>query len=82
MLLKPLGSFLMGAGFVVGAVVGVSLIAGINVAGLPLLVAIGLGKLTFLGAIGLMGVGAGLRRLATRQEQRRLASVSQSGEEP
>jgi hypothetical protein len=72
--MKRLGSLLMALGLVIGLVLGIGTIAGIKVAGVPLLVAIGLGKLTFVGAIGLMAAGAGVRRLALRERRRQLAS--------
>jgi hypothetical protein len=72
--LKRFGSLLMVIGLTIGGILGIGVIAGVKVAGVPLLVAIGLGKLTFLGAIGLMGAGAALRRLALREEKRELAS--------
>ena len=64
----------MALGLLIGGIFGIAVIAGVKVAGVPLLVAIGLGKLTFLGALGLMGAGATIRRLALREEQRQLAS--------
>ena len=63
-------------GLVVGIGLGIAVIADIKVAGVPLLVAIGLGKLTFLAALGLMGAGAALRRLGLREERREMASIA------
>jgi hypothetical protein len=60
----------MALGLVIGLVLGIGVIAGIKVSGVPLLVAIGLGKLTFVGAVGLMAAGAALRRLALRKALR------------
>jgi len=74
-MMKRLGSLFMGAGLVVGIALGVGVIAGINVGGVPLLVAIGLGKLTFAAALGMMGAGAVLRRLALRRDQREPMSL-------
>jgi len=68
-------------GLLIGGVLGVAMAAGVRVAGVPLLIAIGLGKLTFLGALGCMGAGAALRRLARREEMRRLASREQTPED-
>ncbi|HEU4994947.1 MAG TPA: hypothetical protein VFT29_09005 [Gemmatimonadaceae bacterium] len=79
--MKRLGSFLMASGLIGGVVLGIGVIAGVKVQGVPLLVAIGLGKLTFLAALGLMGAGAGLRRIALRQEQRETASLAPPDEE-
>lgn len=71
----------MAIGLLIGGILGIGVMAGIKVGGVPLLVAIGLGKLTFLGAIGLMGAGAALRRLALRDEKRQLASLAPPNEE-
>ena len=71
--MKRLGSLLMALGLIIGLLLGIGVIAGVKVAGVPLLMAIGLGKLTFVGAIGLMAAGAAVRRLAQRQKQRQLA---------
>jgi len=71
----------MALGLLIGGLLGIAVIAGVKVAGVPLLVAIGLGKLTFVGAIGLMGAGATMRRLALREEQRQLAAVARPNEE-
>lgn len=72
----------MASGLVGGVVLGIGVIAGVKVEGVPLLVAIGMGKLTFLAALGLMGAGTGLRRIAHRQEQRETASLARPDEEP
>lgn len=79
--LKRFGSFLMAIGLLIGGILGIGVIAGIKVSGVPLLIAIGLGKLTFLGAIGLMGAGAALRRLALREEHRKLPTLARPNEE-
>lgn len=70
----------MSIGLLIGGILGIGVIAGVKVAGVPLLVAIGLGKLTFVGAIGLMGAGAVLRRVALRQEQRQLEALARPDE--
>lgn len=70
----------MATGLLIGGVLGIGVIAGIKVGGVPLLVAIGLGKLTFLGALGLMGAGATMRRLALREERRRVAALPRPNE--
>lgn len=75
--MKRLGSALMVVGLLIGGILGIGVIAGVKVEGVPLLVAIGFAKLTFLGAIGMMGVGAALRRLALRDEARQGDALSQ-----
>jgi hypothetical protein len=57
-------------GAAVGVVLAIAMLMGIRVNGVPLIVAVGLGKLTFITALGLMGAGAFLRRLGIRREQR------------
>lgn len=71
--MKRFGSLLMAIGVLVGSILGISVIAGVKVGGVPLLVAVGLGKLTFLAALSFMGIGATLRRLALREEKRKLS---------
>jgi hypothetical protein len=73
--MKRLGSVLMMLGVLIGGILGISIAAGVTVGGVPLLVAVGLGKLTFLTALGFMGVGATVRRLALREEQRKLPTT-------
>ena len=72
--MKRFGTFLMILGLGAGIALGISTIVNVSVDGVPLLAAIGLGKLSFLVALGLMGVGAGVRRLALREERRQLQS--------
>jgi hypothetical protein len=78
--MKRLGSVLMAIGLLIGGILGIGVIAGVKVAGVPLLIAIGLGKLTFVGAIGLMGAGAALRRIALRKEQRHSGALGNGKE--
>ena len=61
-------------GVLIGGILAVGMAGGVKVSGVPLLVVIGFGKLTFLAALGSMGLGATLRRLALRKEQRELAA--------
>jgi len=61
---------LMGLGLTLGAAVGLGMLLGPAIPGLPWLVAVGLVKLTLAGSLGLIGAGAVLRRLAIRAEQR------------
>jgi len=66
----------MALGVIFGVVLALSLAVGINVAGVPLLAAIGLGKLSFLVAAGVLGVGAALRRLGIRNEHRKALALA------
>ena len=76
--MKRLGSLLMLLGVLIGGILAIGMAAGVTVGGMPFLVAVGLGKLTFLAALASMGVGATLRRFALREEQRKLATRSDS----
>ena len=69
--MKRLGSFVMAIGFVIGLILAIALAVNLKVGAVPFLVAIGLGKLSFLAAAGVMAVGATLRRLGVRSDQRR-----------
>src|ERR1700682_5731960 len=66
MLLKPIGQTLMVTGAAVGIAIGAAIGLGISLPGIPWLVAVGLIKLTLLGAGVLMGSGAFLVRLSRR----------------
>ena len=70
--MKRLGAILMTLGVAMGAVFALALAIGLKVGDVPFLVAIGLGKLSFLVAATVMGVGAWMRRLGIRQEHREL----------
>jgi hypothetical protein len=72
--MKRLGSLLMVLGAIIGAILGIGIIAGVKVNDTPIMVVVGLAKLTFVSAIGLMGAGAALRRIGVREEQRKLAA--------
>lgn len=61
-------------GLGIGVIAGIGMIAGVNVNGMPLLYAIGLGKLTIVSALACMAVGAGLRRLGVRRERQEMVS--------
>jgi hypothetical protein len=64
--MRTVGNVLMGLGLAVGACLGLTLVIGHWLPWLqtlPWLVAVGLGKLTFVGALGLLASGAVLRRL-------------------
>ncbi|MEO8620161.1 MAG: hypothetical protein ABI625_03775 [bacterium] len=80
--MRPLGSILMIGGAAVGAMVAVAMLGGIHVANVPLIVAIGLGKLTLLTSGGLMAAGAVCNRLALRKEQRELLDRASEDQPP
>ena len=65
-----LAKLLMGLGLTLGAVVGLGMLLGVTLPGIPWLVAVGTVKLTLAGSVGLIGAGAVLRRLAIRAERR------------
>ena len=68
----------MVTGAAVGIAIGAAIGLGISLPGIPWLVAVGLIKLTLLGAGVLMGSGAFLVRLSRRHEERaRLTSGPQ-----
>ena len=71
--MKRLGQFLMWTGALVGVAAAVAVAAHLGVAGVPWLLNVALAKLAFVGAGGLMASGAVVRRLALREEARRLA---------
>ena len=68
--MKRIGSVLMAAGLGIGVVAAVASIVNVTVDGVPLLQAIGLGRLSFVVAGACLVVGAALRRVAFRKEQR------------
>ena len=71
----------MALGFLIGALLALAMVADVKVNGLPFLAAVGLAKLTFVTALGFLGVGAGVRRLGIRNEQRDLQSLTRPNEE-
>jgi hypothetical protein len=60
----------MAIGVAIGAIVAVAVAMGVRVNGMPFLVAVGLGKLTLLTALGFLTVGAVTRRIAIRRAER------------
>jgi hypothetical protein len=60
----------MWLGAAVGTAVSAGMLVGIGLPGVPWLFAVGLVKLTLLAAVGLIGVGAVVRRIALRSEAR------------
>lgn len=63
---------MLAAGAAMGAAVGIGLFAGIHVASVPWVIAVGLTKLTLLASGGLMAAGAVCLRLGRRREARML----------
>jgi hypothetical protein len=68
--MRQIGSLLLVLGALLGTTVGIGLLLGLHVPGLPWLVAVGLVKLTLVASGGLMAAGAVLQRLAQRSEER------------
>jgi hypothetical protein len=68
--MRLLGTLLLALGVLVGCAVGFALMFGLQMPGVPWLVAVGLTKLTLIAAGGLMAGGAVLHRLARRAEAR------------
>lgn len=78
--MRVLGTVLMGLGVAVGMALAVAMVAGQSIpwlAALPWLVAVGVAKLTFISALGLIAVGAAMRRLARRAAERSPLHVPQ-----
>ena len=53
--MKKLGTLFMWLGMAMGVVLSIAFLVNIRVNDMPLLTAIGLGKLSFIGAIGVIG---------------------------
>ena len=71
--MRALGAILMGLGVALGGALAIAIAAAQWIpvlAAIPWLVAVGLAKLTFVGALGLIGAGAVARRLAIRSAAR------------
>jgi len=71
----------MALGFLMGVVLAIGVAINLKVGSVPLLVAIGLGKLSFLAAAGVMGAGAMVRRLGIRNERREQGMLAPDGSE-
>jgi hypothetical protein len=72
--MKRLSAVLMGLGVALGAGVSAAMLLHLGIPGLHWLILVGLAKLTLAGSLGLIAVGAFLRRLAIRAEQREIAA--------
>ena len=68
------GAVFMALGLLVGMALSAFLLTGRTAFGLTWILSLVVAKLTFLGAIGLIGAGAVLRRIDRRREGRTLAS--------
>lgn len=68
--MKALGQTLMIIGVLVGVVTGVGIVVGWNPFHLPWLLSVGFIKLVLLAAVGFLGAGATLTRLAKRAAAR------------
>ena len=68
--MRRFGAFLKILGLVLGILVGCGILLGIPLPGLPWLVTVGLVKLSLVAALGLIGGGAALQRIARRSEER------------
>jgi hypothetical protein len=68
------GAVFMALGLLVGIALSAFLLTGGTAFGLTWILSLVVTKLTFLGAMGLIGVGAVLRRIDRRRECRTLAS--------
>jgi hypothetical protein len=69
MSMKRLGSLLMALGVVVGAGAAAWIGVGLERAGLPWLVAVGLVKLIVVASLGILAAGAMVARVANRREE-------------
>jgi hypothetical protein len=72
--MRRIGELLMALGLGVGTLVAFLVLTEFGFAGVPWLVNVGLAKLGFLAAGGLIAGGAVSVRIARRQEQRQLES--------
>lgn len=79
--MRVIGKALIWAGAAVGGAVVFAMLGGVPLPVMPWIIAVGLVKLSLVGAAGLMTAGAVCSRLALRQEQRALLPpLSTSGE--
>jgi HAMP domain-containing protein len=68
--MRRLGQLLAALGLVVGGVLGLAMSVPLHLAGISWLIAVGLAKLTFAAALGLIAGGAVLQRIGRRSEER------------
>ncbi|MDB4893618.1 MAG: hypothetical protein JWL61_5473 [Gemmatimonadetes bacterium] len=70
--MKAFGQLLMWIGAAVGTVVGIAIFGHAGLSGVAWLINVALAKLGLMSALGLMGGGAVLQRLAARRDDRTL----------
>lgn len=68
--MRVLGTILLVLGALIGTGIGIGMLLGVSVPGVPWLVAVGLVKLTLIASAGMIAGGAVLQRLAKRVEDR------------
>ena len=68
--MRRFGQFLMSIGLAFGALLGVGMLLPGHYLGISWLIAVGLAKVTLVSALGLIGGGAVLQRLANRESER------------
>jgi hypothetical protein len=68
--MRQVGSVLLALGVLLGVGVAIGLLLGVQLPGVPWLVAVGFVKLALIASGGLMAGGAVLQRLARRAEER------------
>jgi hypothetical protein len=74
--MRTVGNVLMALGALVGVLVGVTMMTGVSLPGLPWLIVVGLVKLTLVASGGLIAAGAVCLRLANRAEERKRLAPS------
>ena len=79
--MKRLGSILMVTGLFIGGLTGLGLLADVAIPGISWFIAVGLVKLILLTAVGFIGAGATLHRLAARAEARARLAGGAHGDE-
>jgi hypothetical protein len=79
--MRQLGSLLLALGVLLGVGVAIGLLLGVQLPGVPWLVAVGFVKLALIASGGLMAGGAVLQRLARRTEERERLGPGRTSEE-
>jgi hypothetical protein len=80
--MRPIGTLLLALGVLLGTLVGVGLLVGVQVPGVSWLIAVGLVKLTLIASGGLIAGGAVLQRLARRADERARLEGAQHATDP
>ena len=81
MRMRWLAKVLMLLGLALGSAVGLGMLFGASIPGLPWLVTVGLVKLTLAGALGMIAGGAFLHRIARRVDERERLTGATGGME-